>query len=160
MTKTISARVTLNKNLRELLNGGFPEKRVLEKDLAKAAAMAHYFILSRTARGEFLNRDAKTTYSSAYRTRRFRAKGYTNEQVTLSFTGAMLDALQSTVVYRKGNPTALIGYPENDTEPDVLDLAAFHNTLGAGKSRVVREFIGLTPAEEKQVISFLKKKIR
>lgn len=121
--------------------------------------MIHYFILACTAKGGYLNPGFNDTYSEPYRVTRLKKKGYTNEQVTLSFSRAMLDALHTVVTHEKGMPVAMVGYFEGKTDPEIFDLASFHNELGAGSNKVVREFIGLTKDETKRVVIFINNRV-
>ncbi len=157
--KEISATITLSKSLRELLDGDLVDKIVTERDMALVASQVHYFILARTARGEFLNKGYRKTYTNQHKRRRLQDRGYTNEEVTLFMSGAMLGALQTEIKYSRGIPEAHVGYFDGQTDPDILDLASFHNVLGAGKNHVVREFVGLTNGEAASITNFLKRRI-
>ena len=70
-----------------------------------------------------------------------------------------MDALHTVVTHEKGMPVAMVGYFEGKTDPEIFDLASFHNELGAGSNKVVREFIGLTKDEKKRVVTFINNRI-
>ncbi|RKY48154.1 MAG: hypothetical protein DRP91_06415 [Candidatus Neomarinimicrobiota bacterium] len=79
----------------------------------------------------------------------------------------MLQALCAKVEYEKGIPIGKIGY-FNDSyrttapwpdSPTPAQLAAYHNFLGTGKSRIKWTFLGLTKVEKSRVANILSKKL-
>ena len=88
-------------------------------------------------------------------------------KIPYNHTGQMLQALRAKVEYEKGIPIREIGY-FNDLyrttapwprDPSPAQLAAYHNFLGTGKSRIKRQFLGLKKEEQKKVCEILTKKI-
>ena len=88
-------------------------------------------------------------------------------KIPYNHTGQMLQALRAKVEYEKGIPIGKIGY-FNDSyrttapwprDPSPAQLAAYHNFLGTGKSRIKRQFLGLKKEEQKKVSEILTKKI-
>jgi len=59
------------------------------------------------------------------------------------------------IVARRGGPTMIQRSRQKSSE----EKALYHNVTGAGRSRVMRQFLGLTPAEEKAIEQRVEKHI-
>lgn len=155
----LDVRLIISPKLKNLLNDLSRLDELTRRDMARVAAMVQTIILRRTATGKYLNTDYHADYSTQYKRRRFKEKGYSNPAVTLYYTGEMLQGIRTEVTMKKGLPAATIGYPEDMNETREYRLASYHQTLGAGKNKVKREFIGLSASEEKRVREYLKRLI-
>jgi len=94
-------------------------------------------------------------YSDAYKKRRLKA-GKPVDRVYLEYTGQMLAAMTHKAFTTHAQ--LYFATPRSET------LAKYHSRDGAGKSRVIRSFFGITESEElkinKYVNTLLKNKLK
>lgn len=149
--------VQLSSGLKELFNGSVLNRVVQAPDLANVAAYIEAIIKLRTAKGKFLNSEAPKSYSAGYAKKRQKA-GLPISHVTLFFSGETLDAIRSKTSFKKGEKAVQVGYIEGQSEAQAMLIAGYHNEQGAGRSKVIRRFIGLTDDEKAKVMQTLKQK--
>lgn len=97
--------------------------------------------------GGFLNGNRKG-YSERYEMRR-ELRGLQTQFVDLQFSGNMWGSFD----YATSLDDLLVELGFNRAE--MAQIAAYHDRDGAGKSKVVREFLGLTDAEANEVSDFV-----
>lgn len=68
------------------------------------------------------------------------------DRVTLNWSGSMMRALDITKV-DESTHTVTLGFTDNRA----AELAGFHQELGAGKSKTLHKFVGLTEDEMREV---------
>lgn len=81
---------------------------------------------------------------------RFTSDAAPNLQVR-GMRGGMLGDL---TIIRKGDNYVIIGFKHEES----AKIAAYHQLLGAGKSRTIRKFLGLTDTEKQELVGILKNK--
>lgn len=89
-------------------------------------------------------------YSESHAKRRA-AKGLPTSKVNLKFElyDSMLDYLDHEVSSSLDQVTILVDDDEKE------EIAKYHNKEGAGKSKVIREFMGLTEDDEKEIAELI-----
>ena len=110
-------------------------------------------IRKRTQEGKFLegsSANTKNYHSESYKKRRAK-RGLPTDRVTLHYGGEMLDAMRGETKVFQDRIELHFGYLPN-AEAEARKLAEYHNNTGAGKAKVVRRFIGLSPEEEAELI--------
>lgn len=75
------------------------------------------------------------------------------QTVNLSFSGQMLKELQ---VLEVGSSFAYIGFKSKQ----MAERASFHVLQGAGKRKVIRNFLGLPPVQQEKIAEFISKNIK
>lgn len=85
--------------------------------------------------------------------------GLPTANVDLNVTGQTLQGMRVRVT-REGDGVSIeIGYIEGLSPQEAIQVAEYHNRLGAGKNKVLRKFVGLTSSESDDVVSFLEKEL-
>jgi hypothetical protein len=130
------------------------ERAIRAIDTAEARAFAEYSIRVRTDAGIDASGRAFKPYSRSHARKRER-QGLQTGHVDLVMRGVMLDGLRSDTLYHTDGVTLEIGYLKNLSDLQAMRLAEYHNRLGAGSSRVIREFVGLTESEADQVVTLV-----
>lgn len=130
---------------------------VYNPEFDQIAAYIEYAIRTRTLRSEFL--PGSSPNPSQYRSRQYRKwrerRGHSSK-VNLTVTGQMLAAMRRTVTpSADGTVTIEVGYLE-DSPSDEAAIAAYHDRTGAGTSRILRKFVGLTAEEEDRAVQMAK----
>jgi hypothetical protein len=145
----------------DLLSGGL-ERRVkfalAALDADAVVAYVDFAVKSRTAKGVFLEGSSPGagSYSTGHRRTREK-KGLQVQRVDLMMTQRMLDATKGDVTTFADQVKIRYGYIEGLSEAEATKLARYHNTLGAGKSNVVRTYVGLTGDERARAVRILRK---
>ncbi len=147
--------VKLSQDLRNLLTGDL--RWILNLDVwDSTGALIEFIIRQRTASGVYLNSGYRNSYSKGWRRKRVK-RGRQVNHVDLLFEGDMLKAMQSRGEIRQNLATMSTGYLEGVSEVQAMKIAGFHNITGAGKNRIIREFIGLTDQEANRIIDQIEK---
>lgn len=96
-------------------------------------------------------------YSAKYLARKIKARAYSG-RVDLTRTGNMLLDMKVSVSRDTANLhfEVDVGYIEGKSPDKSIKKARWHNTEGAGKSKVLRRFAGLTDSEREQILTGLK----
>jgi hypothetical protein len=118
-------------------------------------------IRKRTKQGEFLegsSPNAKNYRSRTHKKRR-KEKGLPIDRVTLHYGGEMLDAMKGDTKVFADKIELHFGYLPT-AESEARKLAEYHNNTGAGKAKVVRRFIGLSPEEEKELAQIAEERLQ
>lgn len=145
----------LSQDLRNLLTGNL--QYLLNLDVWNSTgALIEFTIRRRTERGVFLNAGYTKTYSKGWKRRRVK-RGRQVSHVDLFFEGNMLKALHSKGEIRPQLAVMSAGYITGLSEVQATNIAGFHNLTGAGKNRIIREFIGLTQDEADSIITRIEK---
>jgi hypothetical protein len=108
--------------------------------------MAVAEILERTGKGQDVDGGSFQGYTPEYAKRKVKLGGYASPVNLRSAAKGrsvhMLEALQRLSATAR---TVTIGF-QGGGEPGAQELALYHDELGAGKSRVIRHFFGLSRA--------------
>lgn len=155
----MATTIDISADLQQLLAAGSIEQALSGATLDEAAAHIESIIKLRTADGVFLNPEAPRSYLSEGWKRKRERRGLQVSHVDLFFEGFMLDAMRSRSAFESGIATIETGYLSGESEIRSMEIAGFHNTDGAGKNRVRREFVGLTDEEIDRVYQNLEKMI-
>lgn len=120
-----------------------------EQLFARLGVLVKEIIESRTVDGDggFLNGNAKG-YSDSYAMRR-ELRGLQTEFVDLQFSGGMWGSFDFAT--DKDNLLVELGF----NREEMAKIASYHDRDGAGRSKVIREFLGLTEAEANEVSDFV-----
>ena len=87
-------------------------------------------------------------------------KGLQTAHVDLFDTGFMLGGMRSRGRQESGGDIEMeVGYIEGLSPAEAIELANYHNRLGAGKSQTVRKFIGFTKKEADDILDGLEQDI-
>lgn len=145
----------------DLLNGGLQRRvqfALAALDADAVVAYVDYAVKTRTDKGVFLEGSSPTAGSYSTQHRRTREKkGLQVQRVDLMMTGRMLDATKGDVTTFANQVKIRYGYIDGLSEAEATKLARYHNTLGAGRSKVKRVFIGLSGDEKARAIEILRK---
>lgn len=125
-------------------------------DADAVLAWVDYTVKERTLRGAFLDGSTDDGYSPAYARRRERV-GLQTAVVDLNVTARMLDATRGAAETFADQVRMAYGYIEGLSEAEATRIAEFHNVLGAGRSRKIRRFIGLSDAERADATDLLRR---
>lgn len=144
-------------------------KLVDEKLMAEVGDLALSMIRRRTATGRDVNNAAFQPLSPAYAKQKQAALG--NSRADLIVSGRMVNEMGRTKVTAK---TVTLGFQGGGTGSSSsgggtfiqrsravagADKALFHNVTGAGKSKVKRQFFGLTSEERATIVDRLQRHI-
>lgn len=108
-------------------------------------------IKDRTRRGVDLSGKTFKPYNEQYAERKFKTTGIPTHVVnlTLDDISGMLQQIDHVVNTDFSNVEILF------RDPRKRKLASYHNELGAGRSRVIREFWGINPQDEKDLLDLI-----
>lgn len=125
-------------------------------DATAVIAYVDYAVKSRTQRGQFLpgSSPGAGQYSTGHKRTREK-RGLQTARVDLLMTGRMLDATRGQTTTFADQVRIEYGYLDGLSEVEATRLATYHNVLGAGRSGVVRRFIGLTDSERQKALDIL-----
>lgn len=114
----------------------------------------------RTAAGRFLDGSSPgaETYSTGHKRTREK-RGYQVARVDLFMTGRMLDATKQDAETFTDQVRLRYGYLPGLAEAEAAKLAGYHNTLGAGRGKVRRVFLGLTDDEKQTALRILAEQV-
>ncbi len=126
---------------------GIPNDNWQDSDADAIRAWLDYTVKARTQAGQFLpgSSAGAGSYSPGYRAEREK-KGLQTTRVDLLVTGQMLDATKGRAATFEDQVRLEYGYLDGLSEAEATRIARYHNDLGAGKSRVIRRLVGLTPS--------------
>ncbi|MBN8586904.1 MAG: hypothetical protein J0L94_01120 [Rhodothermia bacterium] len=114
-------------------------------------------IRERTRQGNFLHGSSTKGYSKGHALKRAR-RGLPGSRVDLLFQGRMLAAMHSRARASTSSIRIEVGYLPAISEVNATRIAEYHNTLGAGRSRIIRRFIGLTDSEAQRIVTHMRRK--
>jgi len=108
-------------------------------------------IKDRTRRGLDLSGKTFKPYNEKYAERKFKTTGIPTHVVnlTLDDISGMLQQIDHLVATDFSNVEILF------RDPRKRKLASYHNELGAGRSRVIREFWGVNSQDEKDLLDLI-----
>lgn len=108
-------------------------------------------IKDRTRRGVDLSGKKFQPYNEQYAERKFKSTGIPTHVVnlTLDDISGMLQQMDHIVAVDFSSVEILF------RDPRKRKLAGYHNELGAGRSRVIREFWGVNPQDEKDLLQII-----
>jgi hypothetical protein len=119
---------------------------IVSRDIEKLINLARHNILNRVKnKNQDVNGKAFTPYSKAYA----RKKRVSRERVDLTLSGKMFNQLKTKAI--SGNEGRLFFGSARAKK-----LANIHNNLGVGRSKVLREFFGLSDEDKKELIATAK----
>lgn len=116
----------------------------------------------RTERGVFLvgSSPQPERYRSASHVKKRLKQGRPGSPVDLNLSAQMLDATKGRVERDgSGGLTIRYGYLPGLSDPQAIQLARYHQELGAGRSHVKRVFVGLTDQETEQALGILRREV-
>jgi len=119
-----------------------------EKIMNEIAFYIRNLIEERTLAGQFLNPDARKQYSDLYAEKR-EARNLPTDRVDLQFSGAMWGSFDHNVDLEKLQIE--LGF----NREELAKIASYHDVHGAGRNKIIREFLGLTEAELEEVNNFI-----
>lgn len=125
-------------------------------DADAVLAWVDYTVKARTLRGAWLDGSTADGYSPAYARRRERV-GLQTAVVDLNVTARMLDATRAAAQAFEDQVRMEYGYIEGLSDAEATRIAEYHNVLGAGRSRKLRRFVGLTGDERAEAIEMLRR---
>jgi hypothetical protein len=129
--------------------GGLPQK-VHDAAEKEGSGVASYFTK---------DEDLWMTFEGGYKQLR-EMKGLQTARVDLMDTGQMLAGMRAQAAREPGGDLQMeVGYIEGLSPAEAIQLANYHDRLGAGKSQVVRKFIGLTDTEAETILDDLEDEI-
>ncbi len=147
--------VRFRKSWRTLLRGPLIDRSVMPE----IGTFVVQQIRTRTEAGRDVRGYPFRALSQEYRARKQEALGSGDPDLTVS--GRMLNALQVTQVSARqvtvgfadtGSSGRVTGtFIQRSRAVSATDKARWHNTDGAGRSRVIREFLGLSQADLRRV---------
>lgn len=104
--------------------------------------------------------DLWMTFEGGYKQLR-EMKGLQTGHVDLYDTGGMLQGMRGRAeTGTDGTLDLEVGYIEGLSPARAIELANYHNRLGAGKAETIRKFVGLTTEENKNVLDNLEADIK
>ena len=115
--------------------------------LSRAAFYARQIIQERTLRGEFLSSD-KAGYDEDYADKRTQ-RGLQTSHVDLQFSGAMWGSFDHNI------DVAKLEIELGFNRDELARIASYHDIHGAGRNKIIREFLGLTDEEYEEVANFI-----
>ncbi len=119
---------------------------IVKRDVEKLLALARHNILNRVKnRNEDVYGKKFTQYSKSYA----RKKKVSRQSVDLTMSGKMFSQLKAKAT-SENEGKLYFGSAR------AKKLANIHNNLGAGKSKIIREFFGLSDEDKKELISTAK----
>lgn len=118
-----------------------------EAILHRAGFYARQIIQERTLRGEFLRSD-KGDYDEAYAEKR-QQRGLQTSHVDLQFSGSMWGSFDHNV------DAARLEIELGFNRDELARIASYHDVHGAGRNKIIREFLGLTEAEQEELTNYL-----
>lgn len=90
------------------------------------------------------------------------AKGLPTDRVDLTDQGDLLRGMRSAA-HRDvddGTLQMVVGYIEGASPQEAMQIARYHNVMGAGKNEVKRVFVGLTDSEAEDVLDDVEDDLR
>lgn len=135
------------------------ENAVKQSDTDAVAAQVMASIQLRTSRGMFLTdgggSEPRTYLSESHKKKRARLNLPT-DRVTL-FMGkvGVLKAMASRSTFNAGEVSIEVGYIDGLSESRAAEIAGYLDNEGAGKNHITYPFVGVTDAEEDNVIRAL-----
>jgi len=88
-------------------------------------------------------------------------QGLKTDTVDLIASGRMLDGMRSKSMRRSDGTLRMeVGYIQGMSEARDIELANYHNRLGAGKSKTIRKFVGLTDEETDKLLAIMEADIK
>jgi len=115
--------------------------------LNRVAFLVRQIIEERTEQGRFIN-DNQKPYNPVYANRRL-VRGLQTHAVNLEFSAAMFGSFDHNLNIK--DLEIELGF----NRLEMAKLASYHDTYGAGRGKVVREFLGLTEPEQKEVADYI-----
>lgn len=155
----MSIQTQISDDLAKLLNGNLIDHALTISDLNEVALQIESIIMMRTADGEFLNAGAERSYLSAGHKKKREKGGLQINHVDLFFSGDMLAGMRSRAILDKSEATVEYGFIDSESPVRAMELAGYHNETGAGKTHIVREFVGLTDDEIDRVFTVFEDRI-
>lgn len=119
-----------------------------EAALNRIAFYVRQIIEERTLAGRFLNPGARLQYSEAYEEKRA-LRGLPVNKVDLQFSGAMWGSFDHAIDLDRLEIE--LGF----NREELARIASYHDLHGAGRNKVIREFLGLTDPEMEEVRNFI-----
>lgn len=126
--------------------------------LNRLGAFLDFIIIRRIERGQYLNSPganvntrATRPYNKKYAAKR-QAKGFQVATVDMKITGITRDNMDHRIGRDVDGPFIEYGYLST-AEPRARKIAGYHNITGAGESRVLRPWVGLTQEETHEAIA-------
>lgn len=110
--------------------------------------LVRQLIEERLDKGEFLNSDARQHYSEDYAAKR-EERGLATNLVNLEFSGELLGSLDHA--FDQDKLILELGFNRDE----LARIASYHDVHGAGRNRIIREFMDLTDAEAQIVHDYM-----
>lgn len=123
--------------------------------LNRVAKLVSQIIEQRTLAGKFLNSNAPTNYSASYEKKRLNRPGGSLPVsfVDLQFEGNMWGSFDFNFDLNKAEIE--LGFNRDE----LAKIASYHDVYGAGKNKVLHQFLGLTDSELETVSEFMLKEM-
>lgn len=113
--------------------------------LNKLALGAEFIIKQRTRRGVDVDGDAFQDYSESYKKVREKNALPTHPvNLTFDYASGMMQKVDHVVMADLSSVSVLINDPEKEL------IGQYHNSMGAGKSKVIRKWWGIKSEAEKE----------
>jgi hypothetical protein len=139
------------------------EQAVKQSDTDAVAAQVMTAIQLRTSRGIFLTEGGGTeprTYKSESHKKKRAKLNLPIDRVTL-FMGrvGVLESMAAQSRFNSGEVSITVGYIDGLSEARASEIAGYLDTEGAGKNKVTYPFVGITSAEEDNIVAALAARI-
>ena len=135
------------------------DRMVSRSVLENAGNYAIMMILLRTQTGKDIHGNPFDQYSPKYLRQKIGLGKYSG-RVDMSLKGNMLNDMQTAVKRSNEAYEVKVGYLPGKSAEESINKARWHNRDGAGRSRKIRAFVGLTASEKAQMLSWFKQNVR